>query len=144
MTQLFSLRQPRAQWLPGRTGPPKVLASDAVRACGVVLAMGCRGIPYRFRMAAQTVTWGDAPRTDRAPSDLVLVRMLCLIATRIFAWLVLLSRASAAKEAEIRQKAETHHPRPRTPTRQHPTMPHPPPSGEEDPNAQEKQDHSGP
>ncbi|MEV6740842.1 integrase [Streptomyces sp. NPDC051104] len=52
-------------------------------------------------MAAQSVTWGDAPRTDRAPSDLVLVRMLYLIATRIFAWLVLLSRSSAAKEAEI-------------------------------------------
>ncbi|MFE7214126.1 integrase [Streptomyces sp. NPDC001698] len=31
----------------------------------------------------------------------MLVRMLYLIATRIFAWLVLLSRSSAAKEAEI-------------------------------------------
>jgi hypothetical protein len=33
--------------------------------------------------------------------DLVLVRLLYLIATRIFAWLVLLSRSSAAKDAEI-------------------------------------------
>ncbi|WP_329374865.1 integrase [Streptomyces sp. NBC_01483] len=52
-------------------------------------------------MAAQPVTWDDASRADRAPSDLVVVRMLYLIATRIFAWLVLLSRSSAAKEAEI-------------------------------------------
>ncbi|MFD8007497.1 integrase [Streptomyces mirabilis] len=52
-------------------------------------------------MAAQPVTSYDAPRADRAPSDLVLVRMLYLIATRIFAWLVLLSRSSAAKEVEI-------------------------------------------
>lgn len=57
--------------------------------------------PYRFRMAAQPVTWDDAPRADRAPSDLVVVRMLYWIATRIFACLVLLSRSSAAKEVEI-------------------------------------------
>ncbi|RPE38555.1 hypothetical protein EDD90_1456 [Streptomyces sp. Ag109_O5-1] len=35
---------------------------------------------YRFRMAAQPVTWENAPRADRAPSDVVLVRMLYLIA----------------------------------------------------------------
>nr|WTB34916.1 hypothetical protein OG781_40435 [Streptomyces sp. NBC_00830] len=52
-------------------------------------------------MSAQPVTWDDAPRADRAPSNLVLVRMLYLIAMRIFAWLVLLSRSSAAKEVEI-------------------------------------------
>ncbi len=32
---------------------------------------------------------------------LVLVRMLYLIATRVFAWLVLLARSSAAKDVEI-------------------------------------------
>ncbi len=68
-------------------------------AVGVIT--GGLTIAYRFRTAAQPVIWGDAPRADRAPSDLVLVRMLYLIATRIFAWLVLLSRSSAAKEAEI-------------------------------------------
>ena len=31
----------------------------------------------------------------------MLVRVLYLLATRIFAWLVLLTRSSAAKEAEI-------------------------------------------
>ncbi|MEU5032221.1 hypothetical protein AB0H15_49490, partial [Streptomyces milbemycinicus] len=31
--------------------------------------------PYRFRIAARSLTWGDACRADPAPSEVVLVRM---------------------------------------------------------------------
>jgi hypothetical protein len=48
------------------------------------------------------LTWHEALTVRGATaSSLVLVRMLYLLATRIFAWLVLLSRSSTAKEAEI-------------------------------------------
>jgi hypothetical protein len=57
--------------------------------------------PYRSGVAAQLLTWDGAPHTDTAPSVVVLVRLLYLIVTRIFAWPALLSRSPAAKEAEI-------------------------------------------
>lgn len=61
--------------------------------------------PDLGRRTAATTLGEQSPSAvsggDPAPSDLVLVRTLYLVATRIFAWLVLLSRSSAAKDAEI-------------------------------------------
>jgi hypothetical protein len=52
-------------------------------------------------MASPGLTSGDALPWLCGRIGSVLVRMLYLLATRIFAWLVLLTRSSAAKEAEI-------------------------------------------
>nr|WSX75727.1 integrase core domain-containing protein [Streptomyces sp. NBC_00899]WSX75748.1 integrase core domain-containing protein [Streptomyces sp. NBC_00899] len=59
-------------------------------------------VPYCFKIRSQLLTWSDAPnRTTIRHHRNVLVRMIYLLATRIFAWLVLLCRSSAAKNAEI-------------------------------------------
>jgi hypothetical protein len=52
-------------------------------------------------MTSPVLTWYEALTTDHGMIMLVLVRMLYLTATRIFAWLVLLARSSAAKDVEI-------------------------------------------
>jgi hypothetical protein len=52
-------------------------------------------------MASPGLTSGDALPCLCGRIGSVLVRMLYLLATRIFAWLVLLTRSSAGKEAEI-------------------------------------------
>jgi hypothetical protein len=52
-------------------------------------------------MASPVLTWCEALTADRCIITLVLVRMLYLIAARVFAWLVLLARSSAAKDVEI-------------------------------------------
>jgi putative transposase len=50
---------------------------------------------------AADLVQGVRPDDRPASSELVLVRMIYLLATRIFAWLVLLCRSSATKNAEI-------------------------------------------
>jgi hypothetical protein len=52
-------------------------------------------------MASPVLTWYEALITGSGMITLVLVRMLYLFVTRIFTWLVLLARSSAAKDAEI-------------------------------------------
>jgi putative transposase len=52
-------------------------------------------------MTSPVLTWCEVLTTDHGMIMLVLVRMLSLTATRIFAWLVLLARSSAAKDVEI-------------------------------------------
>ena len=52
-------------------------------------------------MASPVLIWHEALTTGCGMITLVLVRMLYLIATRIFAWLVLLARSSATKDVEI-------------------------------------------
>jgi hypothetical protein len=46
-------------------------------------------------MTSPVLNWCEALTTDHGMIMLVLVRMLYLTATRIFAWLVLLARSSA-------------------------------------------------
>jgi hypothetical protein len=52
-------------------------------------------------MTSPVRTWYEALTIDHCIIMLVLVRMLYLTATRIFAWLVLRARSSAAKDVEI-------------------------------------------
>ncbi|CAG6394705.1 hypothetical protein SCOCK_290041 [Actinacidiphila cocklensis] len=56
---------------------------------------------YRSRMVAQPLTRDCVLPCRGAPWVHMFVRLLYLIATRVFAWLVLLSRSSAVKYAEI-------------------------------------------
>jgi hypothetical protein len=52
-------------------------------------------------MASPVLAWYEALTTDHDMITLVLVWMFYLLASRVFAWLVLLARSSAAKDVEI-------------------------------------------